>query len=130
MINAGHPDLVGVPGNYSRLVGSGAGGDVTVDMVVPSGQIWIVKYLTAYHQDDAANRTIIWYLRDGVGPVDIQGPYLSVGANIRYPFPFATDVPGPFVCFEGGFTVGIVVQGVGAAHNCVLEAHVHRIYGV
>jgi hypothetical protein len=130
MKNAGHPDLIGVPGNYVVLVGSGAGGDVTVDMVVPVGQIWIVKYLTAYHLDGAAARTIIWYLKDPILPANIQGPFAAVASGIRFPFPFATHVPGPFVCSSGGFNIGVVVTGVAAGVNCVLEAHVHKVFGV
>jgi hypothetical protein len=130
MKNAGHPDLIGIPSNYQALVGSGAGADVVCNLVIPTGQIWIVKYLTAYHTDGSANKTIIWYLRDPINAIDILGPFASLAANIRYPFPFATYVPGPFVCSPGGFNVGVLVNGMSAATNVVVEAHVHKIFGV
>jgi hypothetical protein len=126
----GDYNLIGVPQNYSVSVASGAGGNIVCDLVVPAGRIWVVKYLTAYHTDAGGNRTIIWMLNDPIRVTNIQGPYAAVAANIRYDFPPAAGVQGPFVVSPGGFNIGVICQSMAGATTIVLEAHVHCFYGV
>jgi len=129
-MNLGDNNLVGMPCNYERTVNSGAGGDTQCNLVIPTGEIWIVKFLTAYHNDATGARILFWYLRDTPRAIDIMGPYLSCAANDRFPFPFPTYVPGPFACSPGCFNVGILAAGLAANKNITLQAHVHKIYGV
>jgi hypothetical protein len=125
-------NLVGVPFNYQRVVSSGAGGNTVVAVVVPAGQIWIVKFATAYHTDGAAPRVIVWNLTDAIAPaVNIQLPGgVSVAANIRADYPFGSYHQGPLVLSPGGLGLQVVCQALAAAVNGIIEVHAHRIIGV
>jgi len=125
-------NLVGVPFNYQRVVSSGAGGNTTVEVVVPAGQIWLVKFMTAYHTDGAASRVIVYYLDDAIAPaVNIQLPGgASVAANIRNDYPLGTYHKGPLVLSPGGLNIRVVCQALAAAVNGIIEVHAHRIIGV
>jgi len=130
MHSLGDYNLVGVPQNYGVTVNSGAGGNTTCNLVVPAGRIWVVKYLVAYHDDGGASRTIVFQLLDPIRATNIQGPYLSVAANIRFELPYTTVIQGPLVVSPGCFNVGVIAQALAANKNVTLEAHVHCFYGV
>jgi hypothetical protein len=122
---------VGVPFNYQRVVSSGAGGNTTVEVVVPAGQIWFVKFITAYHSDGAASRVLVYYLDDAIAPaVNIQLPGgASVAANIRNDYPLGTYHKGPLVLSPGGVNIRLVAQALAAATNAIIELHAHKILG-
>jgi hypothetical protein len=130
MLSLGDYNLVGVPQNYGVTVNSGAGGNTTAALVVPAGRIWVVKYLVAYHDDGGANRTLVYMFLDPIRVTNIQGPFLSVAANIRYELPNTTVIQGPLVVTPGCFNVSVIAQALAANKNVTLEAHVHCFYGV
>lgn len=130
MSNEPDYNQLGVPENYSRVVNSGAGGDTAVDIAVLAGEIWIAKFLTAYHADVAA-RVISWYLVHTASGIAILLPgNTPVAANIRNPFPMGTWIAGPLLLSPLGFTVRAVVEGASVATNCTIQALVHKIRGV
>lgn len=130
METVGDYNLIGIPTNYTRTVNSGAGGNTDVDLIVPTGHIWLLKFLTGYHADVAA-RVVSWYLTDVASGVTILLPgNTSVAANIRNPFPLGTWIAGPLVLSPGGLSVRAVVEGATAATDCTLQALIHKIRGV
>lgn len=120
--------LVGDPRTVQASVNSGGGGNTNIDLVIPEDQLWLVKFITAYHNDGAASRTIAWYLIEAGGvPILLPGN-ASVAANIRNPFPLGTYFTGPVLC-SNHLYLRAVVEGAAAAVTCILEAHVHKVYG-
>jgi hypothetical protein len=126
--NAGHPDLIGVPGTV-RETGVGTGGTLYVPLNPPVGQIWVVKSAVAYH-DVAGGDILYWEITDAISGVDMELQHANTAVGVRYPFSFSVYCQGPLVVSPGGLNLRLKVLLSFLTGNYFVEAVVHKIYGV
>jgi hypothetical protein len=125
----GSPDLIGRPFNYRRTVNSGAGGNIEARIVVPTGEVWIAKYMTAYH-DDAVARQLVFYIDDLINAIIIQMPIpASVTTNVRADFLSGSWLTGALILSPGALEFYVTAQALAANKNINIELHGHKIYG-
>jgi hypothetical protein len=131
MEQLGDYNLIGQPQNISVYGASGAGGDRTLLLEPPDGQVWIVKLLSGSHSGIVAV-PMQWFLRDNVRAININGPYDAAvaAAPYEYLWPFATHCAGPLVLSSGACRVHLTMIGLAAGEDCYLKAHVHIVKGV
>jgi hypothetical protein len=118
---------IGFPGVFAVSQDSGAGGTVTVPVLVPTGQIWVITGMCATHADIAA-RTVGFYLNEGAAQIELQVG-VSIAANIRA-YLDMSKYAEPFVCSPGGLTLTAIFSAVGANKACIVWASVRRFYGM
>jgi hypothetical protein len=123
-------NLLGLPSIEQVTLLTAGGGDVDLALTPPVGEIWLVKALGGFHDDDAAPREYVWQLVDLISGITITlNPYAAVAQYIRCPLPF-TQVDGPFLTCQGGITVHLIFRLLAAGKSGYLQALVHKIKGV
>lgn len=124
-------ELIGVHCVKSVYLGSGIGGDRTLILEPPYGEIWIAKMLVASHSGVAAI-PVQWIVRDNLAGLFLNGPYAAAvaAAPYEYPWPFATDTAGPLVLSSGCTRVHCLFSGTAAGEDLYIKALVQVLKGV
>lgn len=106
-------------------VASGAGGNITVPITVPLGQIWRLVYATASHEE-AINARLIQHRIDSV----VLPGEATVLVSVRVSAPLGTYLAEPIVLSYGGMVYSAYFTAMGAAVNCNLRIVVQKFFGV
>lgn len=123
-----NPLLLGIPMVKTVTVASGGGGDISLNFVVPAGQIWIPRYIQAYH-DDAA-RTLSFFLVDvGSGTAMLANALAAVPTSTHYPLALDLFLASPPLS-AGAFGIRIVCYAMAGAKNLSMDGYFDVIKGV
>jgi len=106
-------------------VNSGAGGDISVPVTVPTGQIWKLIHAVASHTDATGSR-LIQFL---AGALTLPGEG-TVATGVRVWLPAGSYILEPLILSPGGIVFKAVVYSVAAAKDCNLRVIVQKFYGV
>lgn len=124
-------ELIGPHVVKQAYIGAGAGGDRTLLLEPPYGEIWIVKMLTALHSGVGA-LAVQWYVRDNIASINMMGPYnpAVAGSLYEWPWPFAADTAGPLVLSSGCFRVHCTFYAAAAGEDLWIKGLVQVLKGV
>jgi len=122
-------DLTGVPTCQTDTVNSGAGGNVDVSIILPTGALYILKAWALGHNDIAARAAVV-VLTDAISTVSIPIETIAAFAATATPLVDMNKVKGSVLLAPGGIRAHATFVSVGANKDCYITSFFHRVQGV
>lgn len=121
----GKPDLVS-----GDATSGGAGNtDATIGPAAGSGEIWIVLFMTMWHDDDHAARNMQWRASEGGNSLGLHTTASDAALTYRSLYERMSGAPVPFTLDENS---SLIARGVDvtAGHKVNWAGWVHKIKGM
>lgn len=121
--------LTGRPTTRYVEVGSAGGGTINVTLIPATGEILVVNFITAFHNEAINARLIQWYMSGTGAAPDILLPgEATVLTGIRVPLPMGS-FSEPLILSPGGLYLYARFTSMGAGVTCRIEVSIRVFTG-